>query len=165
MAFAFIPGAQTFRVPVSRPRAGPRGTISPGKAFNHFPQIIAAFPGAVEGIVIETTVELAGVSAAMAPTQQNPRPGDPAPGTLKQTVTTSFFMRKGSDMVQTGKVAFPAATPSGHRYAKPLETGSIRRTSHGLIRVAARPFLVDAIVAERRAFLRKLGDLESRLPR
>jgi len=166
MAFAFVPGAQTFRVPVSRPRPGPRGMVTPGKAFNHFPQIIAAFPGAVEGIVIETTMELAGISAAMAPTQQNPRPGDPAPGTLKQSVTTTFFQRRGTDMVQTGKVAFPAKTPSGHRYAKPLETGSIRRSRKGLVRVTkGSGWLVDAIMAERPPFIRKLSNLESRLPR
>jgi hypothetical protein len=166
MPFAFIPGAQTFRVPVSRPRPGPRGLIKPGKGFNHFPQIAAAFPGAIEAIVIETTEELGNVAQALAPTQQNPRKGDPEPGTLKASKKTSYFLRKGSDAVVTGKVSFPAKDPRGHRYAKPLETGSVRRTKRGLRRVTkGSGWLVDSIVAERRAFLRKLGELESRLPR
>jgi hypothetical protein len=165
MAFAYVPGAPYVKVAVKRPRPGPRGVIKAGKAFNHFPAIIAAFPDACSAIVIETTEELGAVAQALAPTQQDPRRGDPAPGTLKASKKTSYFRRKGSDLVVTGKVSFPATDPRGHRYAKPLETGSVRRTRHGLIRVRkGSGWLVDSIVAERRAFLGRLGDLESRLP-
>jgi len=149
---------------VKRPRPGPRGVINPGKAFNNFPAIMAAFPEALSAIVRETTEELAAVATAMAPTQQNPRRGDPVPGNLKASVRTRYYTRRGSDMVQTGRAEWRAEDPRGHRYAKPLETGSIRRTRRGLRRVRkGSGWLVDAIVAERRAFRRKLGNLEALL--
>lgn len=150
---------------VKRPRPGPRGVIKPGKAFNHFPEIMAAWPRVVEAIVIETTQELGAISQALAPTIQHQRRGDPAPGNLKASMKVRFYHSRASALVQTGRVEFPAVDPRGHRYAKPLETGSIRKTRKGLKRVPARPFLVDAIVAERRVFLSKLGALEDRLPR
>lgn len=150
---------------VKRPRPGPRGVIKPGKAFNNFPAIIAAFPEACSEIVVETTEELGAVAQALAPTIQHQRRGDPAPGTLKRSKRTRYYRSRASALVVTGRVEFPATDPRGHRYAKPLETGSIRRTKRGLIRVKARPFMVDALVAERVAFIRRLGTLESRLPK
>lgn len=152
---------------VKRPRPGPLVAIRPSKkVFNNFPAIIAAFPEACSAIVIETTEEWGSVAQALAPTLQNPRRGDPAPGTLKASKRTRYYRRRGTDMVVTGRLEFPAVTPTGHRYAKPLETGSIRRTRHGLIRVKkGSNWFVPAGVAERRAFYRRLGTLESRLPR
>lgn len=161
----FVPGPGMIQV--NRPRPGPRGMVKPSKgAFNHFPAIIAAFPDALSQIVIETTELLGDLSAAMAPTQQNPRRGDPEPGNLKRSKRTRYYRRRGTDMVQTGRVEFPAATSKGHRYAKPLETTSIRRTKRGLIRVTkGSGWFVDALMAVRPVFNRNLGTLESRLPR
>lgn len=151
---------------VKRPRPGPRGTITPGRAYNNFPAIIAAFPVELSEIVVETTELLGNVSQALAPTQQNPRRGDPAPGTLKRSKRTRYYRRRGSDIVQTGRVEYPAMDPRGHRYAKPLETGSIRRTRRGLIRVRkGSGWLVDSIMGVRPVFHRKLAALEARLPR
>jgi len=151
--------------PAKPARPGPRGVIKPGKAFNHFPEIIAAFPGAVSAIVIETTEALALAAMEKAPVEQDPRPGDPTPGTLRASTHVRFLLGKGSDLVVTGRVEFPAKDPRGHRYAKPLETGSIRKRRGRLVKVAARPFLVDAIVEERPKFYGSLRELESRLPR
>lgn len=151
--------------PAKPARPGPRGAIKPGKAFNHFPQIIAAFPDAVSGIVVETTELLGDVANAMAPTLQNPRRGDPAPGNLKASKRTRYYHRRGSDLVVTGRVEWPAVDPRGHRYAKPLETGSIRKTRRGLRRVTkGSGWLVEAIVPMRGRFIRNLQGLESRLP-
>jgi hypothetical protein len=127
---------------------------------------MAAFPEAVSAIVIETTETLGNVANAMAPVQQNPRRGDPAPGTLKRSKRTRFYKRRGGALVVTGRVEWGAKDPRGHRYAKPLETGSIRRTRRGLIRVKkGSGWLVDALVAMRPRFIRNLQALESRLPR
>ncbi len=153
-------------MPAKPARPGPRGIIKPGKAFNNFPAIIAAYPEAVSSIVRESTELVGNVAQALAPTLQNPRRGDPAPGNLKRSKKTRYYRRRGSDLVQTGRVEFPATDPRGHRYAKPLETGSIRKTRRGLIRVTkGRGWLVDAIMGVRPVFMRKLHDLESRLPR
>lgn len=152
--------------PVKQERPGPRGEIKPTKGqFNHFPAIIAAFPGALDAIVHETTEELANVAQALAPTLQHQRKGDPAPGNLKASKRTRYYRKRATGMVQTGRVDFGALDPRGHRYPKPLETGSTRRTKRGYIHVTkGSGWLVDAIVAERRAFRRKLDSLEARLP-
>jgi hypothetical protein len=159
----FVPGPNM--VQVKRPRPGPRGVIKPGKGFNHFPAIIAAFPDAVSGIVVESTELLGSVAQALAPTQHdNLRPGhDPVPGTLKKSKRTRYYRRRATDMVVSGRVDFTATDPRGHRYPKPLETGSWRPGRVGKV-TKGSGWLVDAIVAVRRVFVRNLGDLESRLP-
>lgn len=156
---------------VRRPRPGARGTITAGKSFNHLPQIIAAFPEALSAIVAETTDDLGILAATLAPVQpgragaRGVRRGDPTPGTLKASAKTKIYRRRASDSVVTGRVDFLARDPRNHRYAKPVETGSIRRTSHGLIKVAGHPFLVDALVTMRPVFMDRLGNLEAKLPR
>jgi len=151
-----------------RPRSDAVGQIRPtpgraeGRAFNHFPQIIAAFPDALSAIVKETTEAVARRAAAGAPEQANPRPGDPAPGTLKASVRTRYFKRRGTDLVQTGRVEFTAKDRRGHRYARPVEGGSIGR---GKRRAPAEPFLVPAIMEERVAFVARAKTLEARLPK
>lgn len=156
---------------VKRPRPGPRGVIGPGRSFNHFPEIIAAFPNVLSAIVAETTDDLGILAKTLAPTQPGfswarpPRPSDPAPGTLKGSEVTKVFRRGASDLVVTGRVSFDAKDRRGHRYAKPVETGSLRRSRRGLRRVQAHPFLVDAIVVMRPQFIRRLEGLEARLPR
>ncbi len=153
---------------VKRPRPGPRGIIKPGTRahpFNNFGRIADAFPDVIAGIVVESTEELGNVATAMAPTLQNPRRRDPAPGTLKRSKRTRFYRRRGTDLVITGRVEWAAEDPRGHRYAKPLETSSIRKTRRGLIRVTkGSGWLVDAIVPMRARFIRRLQALESRLP-
>lgn len=156
---------------VKRPRPGSRGDITAGKSFNHLPQIIAAFPVALSAIVAETTDDLGILAATLAPVQPGragarpPRSSDPAPGTLKASGKTKVYLRRASDTVVTGRVDFLARDRRNHRYAKPVETGSIRRTSHGLIKVAAHPFLVDALVTMRPVFIDRLSGLEAKLPR
>ncbi|MHB8398432.1 MAG: hypothetical protein ACYDCI_05785 [Candidatus Limnocylindrales bacterium] len=163
--------AASFRAP----RTGPIGKIGQGRSFNHFPAIIAAFPKELSAIVTETTDDLGILSASLAPVQANPRKGDPAPGTLKGSEKTKVFYRGSGDSVVTGRVDFMAKTPSGHRYAHPVETGSIRRGGHRgrnnptgsatLTKVKAEPFLVPAIVELRPVFIERLSGLEGRLPR
>jgi hypothetical protein len=156
---------------VRRPRPGPRGTINQGRSFNHFPAIIAAFPNELSAIVAETTDDLGILAAILAPVQPGfpqarpPRASDPTPGTLKQSMKVKIFRRRASDAVVTGRVDFEAKDRRGHRYAKPVETGSLRRSKKGLRRVEAHPFLVDALVEMRPVFIRKLQGLEARLPR
>lgn len=146
-------------------RPGPRGVINQGRGFNHFPQIIAAFPNALSAIVAETADDLGILAVMLAPVIVNQRNGDPAPGNLKASEKTKIFYRSAGDRVVTGRVEFTAKDPRGHRYAKPLETGSLRRTKRGLIRVKERPFLVDAIMRMRPVFIERLQGLEARLPR
>jgi hypothetical protein len=150
---------------VKRPRPGSRGDIRPGKSFNHFPRIIEAFPNELSAIVAETTDDLAILATLKAPVQQNPRRTDPAPGTLKASTTVKVYHARATDIVVTGRVSFPAKDKYGHRFAKPLETGSLRKTKRGLRRVAARPFLVDSLVVMRPVFIERLHGLEARLPR
>lgn len=151
---------------VKRPRPGPRGTVKPTKgAFNNFPAIIGAFPDALSAIVVTTTELLGEMAADDAPVLENPRRGDPAPGNLKASKRTRYYKRRGTDLVQTGRLEFPAVDPRGHRYAKPLETTSIRRTRRGLIRVTkGSGWLVRALQDVRPFFNRHLANLESRLP-
>lgn len=159
MPLAGVAGAQP-----KRPRPGARGSIRAGKSFNHLPAIIAAFPQALSAIVAETADDLGILSASLAPVESAPKQGDPTPGTLRSSEKTKLFLARASDTIITGRVDFMAKDPRGHRYAKPLETGSIRRSRRGLRRVAARPFLVDAIVTMRPVFIERLAGLESRLP-
>lgn len=154
-----------------RPRPGPRGTITQGRSFNHFPAIIAAFPNEISAIVAQTTDDLGILSAMLAPVQpglpgaRGVRPSDPAPGTLKASAKTKVYRKRATDLVVTGRVDFLARDRRGHRYAKPVETGSIRRTKTGLRKVQAQPFLVDALMTMRPVFVERLAGLESRLPR
>lgn len=157
-------------------RSGPRGSITPGKAFNHLPQLIAAFPHELSAIVAETTDDLGILSSRLAPVQKNPRRGDPTPGTLQQSAKTKIYYRRASDPVVTGRVDFNAKDRRGHRYARPVESGSDRkrgrrrsgRTAAGIrseTRVRAQPFLVDSLVTLRPVFIVRLAGLEARLPR
>lgn len=156
---------------VKRPRPGPRGSINQGRSFNNFPAIIAAFPNVLSEIVAETTDDLGLLAAILAPVQpgrpgaRRPRSSDPTPGTLKRSGKIKVFRRRASDVVVTGRVDFEAKDRRGHRYAKPVETGSLRRSKRGLRRVEAHPFLVDAIVTLRPVFVSRIASLESRLPR
>jgi len=172
-----------------RQRSDPIGMISvkrgraEGRSFNNFPAIIAAFPEACSDIVKETTEHLGVLAAAKAPVQGEARgrpPGswngrrDVAPGTLQRSMRTRFFKRKGTDMVQTGRVDFKAVDPTAkeprHSFAKAVEVGSVRTNRSigkgaGHYAVPAEPFLVPAIVEERPIFVARFKDLESRLPR
>lgn len=156
---------------VKRPRPGPRGSINQGRSFNNFPAIIAAFPNELSEIVAQTTDDLGILAQLLAPTQPGfpgarpPKSSDPTPGTLKRSRKTKIYRARASDMVVTGRVEFAAKDRRGHRYAKPVETGSLRRTKKGLKRVRAHPFLVDALVTMRPVFIRRIQGLEARLPR
>lgn len=158
----------------SRVRNDAIGAIRPGKAFNHFPQIMAAFPEAISEIVRETTEHLADLAEAAAPIQPTRgRPwkaGDVAPGTLRRSRSTRFFRRRGTDTTITGRVDFKAVAPSRkdpkHPFAKAVEVGATRRTKGGrYYRIPAQPFLVPSVIHERPVFIARLQDLESRLPR
>lgn len=157
-----------------RPRSGPRAEIfasrgrAEGRAFNNLPAIVAAFPKELSAIVAETTDDLAILSTIKAPTEAHPRKGDPAPGTLKASTRVRIYLRRATDTVVTGKVDFPAKDRRGHRYAKPVETGSYRRSIRGRSRIRhipAQPFLVDAAIELRPVFTGRLAGLEARLPR
>ena len=124
----------------------------------------------------ELCTHLGEVAAAFAPVQgqthgisgltgRPPKPGDPTPGTLRDSKKTSYFKRRGGDIVITGKVAFDAVDKRGHRYGRPVESGSIRRGRQGLYRVPARHFLVPAVVEMRPRFIGKIASLEEHLPR
>lgn len=170
-----------------RQRSDPIGMISvkrgraEGRAFNNFPRIIAAFPDAVSDIVAETTEHLGALAAGNAPQQGsargrahgswNGRP-DVAVGTLSRSMKTRLYRRRGSDLVMTGRVDFKAVDPSGskHTFAKAVEVGSVRTNRSigkggGHYAIAAEPFLVPSIVAERPVFVARLQGLEARLPR
>lgn len=156
---------------VRRPRPGPRGQINQGRSFNNFPAIIAAFPNELSAIVAQTTDDLGILAALKAPVQPG-RPGargvrrsDTAPGTLKRSKKVKVFRRRATDAVVTGRVDFEAKDRRGHRYAKPVETGSLRKSKRGLRRVEAHPFLVDAIMVLRPVFVDRIMHIESRLPR
>lgn len=156
---------------VRRPRPGPRGSINQGRSFNNFPAIIAAFPNELSAIVAQTTDDL-GILARMHAPVQPGRPGaravrrsDPPPSTLKESATTKVFYRRATDAVKTGRVMFTAKDRRGHLYAKPVETGSLRKSKRGLRRVEAHPFLVDAIVTMRPVFVDRIMHIETRLPR
>lgn len=178
MAMAGVAASQ------KRPRVDPIGSVrlSAGNQvgrslgagfFNHFPQIIAAFPRALSDIVVETTHELGELSQERAPVEKRQRRGDPAPGNLRDSMRVRFAKRRGTDLVVTGRVDFKAVDPRGHRYARPLETGSVRsmrrsgrnRASLHKTYVEPRHFLVPSIVDERPLFVGRLAGLESRLPR
>jgi hypothetical protein len=172
-----------------RRRSDPIGMISvkkgrqEGRSFNNFPAIIAAFPQAVSDIVIETTEALGALAAEKAPEQGQSRgraPGswngrrDVAPGTLKRSMRTRFFKRRGTDLVMTGRVDFKAVDPTKkdpkHTFAKAVEVGSVRTNASigkgsGHYAVPEEPFLVPAIVEMRPVFVANLKTLESRLPR
>lgn len=180
-------GLASVQGPRRGPNMGPLGEIRlrPGRAeyasanrmsWNHLPAIIRAFPQALSEIVRETTEELGEVAAAFAPVQGQThsisglvgRPvhsGDPTPGTLRDSKKTSYFNRRGSDVVITGKVAFDAKDKRGHKYGRPVESGSIRRGRQGLYRVPARHFLIPAVVEMRPRFIGKIASLEEHLPR
>lgn len=169
MAMAGVAGATRRRV-----RTDPIGSVRPGKAFNHFPAIMAAFPEAISSIVRDTTEILATVAVAAAPEQPTRgRPwhaGDVAPGTLRRSKKVRFFRRRGTDITITGRVDFKAIDPSSndakHTFAKAVEVGATRRTKRGkYYRIPAQPFLVPAVIRTRPVFIGQLQDLESRLPR
>ena len=169
MAMAGVAGASRRRV-----RNDAIGAIRPGKSFNNFPAIIAAFPRELSEIVEETTEHLADLAEAAAPIQPTRgRPwhrGDVAPGTLRKSRKTRFFKRRGTDLVLTGRVDFKAIAPSRkdakHTFAKAVEVGATRRTKGGrYYRIPAQPFLVPSVIHERPVFIARLMDLESRLPR
>lgn len=143
----------------------PYGTVRPTKAFNNFPAIMRALPEACSAIVVETTELFGNLAQANAPTIQRQRRGDPAPGNLKASKKTSYYKRRGSDLVVTGKVEFGAKDPRGHRYARPLETGSIRRRGGRLYKVTKSRWWMRPLFPPVRArFIRQLSNLESRLP-
>ncbi len=178
MPMASVAGSRPGRV-----RTDPIGRVTPGKSFNHFPQIIAAFPEAISEIVIETTEHLAVIAQALAPQQGQSRgrpPGswngrrDVAPGTLRRSEKVRFYRRRGTDITLSGRIDFKAVDPTAkepnHSFAKAVEVGSTRlnRTigkGGGYYHVPAEPFLVPAIVNEREPFIARLKDLERRLPR
>lgn len=169
MAMAGVAGASRRRV-----RHDAIGEIKPGRAFNNFPAIMAAFPEAISEIVKDTTEHLADLAEAAAPIQPTlGRPwhtGDVEPGTLRESRKTRFFRRRGTDITLTGRVDFKAIDPSKndakHTFAKAVEVGATRRTKRGrYYRIRAQPFLVPAVIHERPVFIARLMDLESRLPR
>lgn len=166
-----------------RVRTDPIGSIKPGKSFNNFPAIMAAFPEAISEIVAETTEHLGIRAMAAAPVQGsargrphgswNGRP-DVAVGTLRASMKTRLFKRRGTDIVLSGRVDFKAVDPTAkepnHSFAKAVEFGSTRLNSTigrgaGHYRVPNEQFLVPAIIRERPVFIARLKDLESRLPR
>jgi hypothetical protein len=169
MSMVSIPGARR------RNRTDPIGSIKPGKAFNHFPRIIAAFPEAISRIVVDTTEHVGLLSAAAAPVQGQARGrpwrrGDPAPGTLRASMRIRFAKRRGTDIVLTGRVDFKAKDPTrrdpNHRFAYPVEVGSTRRKAGGgYYRVANEEFLVPVVIRERPIFIARLKNLEAMLPR
>ncbi|HEY8818408.1 MAG TPA: hypothetical protein VIM25_06275 [Candidatus Limnocylindrales bacterium] len=164
-----------------RQRQDPIGSIAmrPGRQefFNLFPAIMARWPVAVSEIVVETTEELGRYAQAIAPVQGESRgrpPGswngrrDVAPGTLKRSMKTRYFKRRGTDITVTGRVDFkaidPTAKDSRHTFAKAVEVGSVRVSRHGgHYSVPAEPFLVPAIEVERPIFVERLMGLEGRL--
>jgi hypothetical protein len=181
MAMATVAGGRPKRI-----RQDPIGTIGGkglGKSFNNFPAIMKAFPLAISDIVIETTEELGRYAVAIAPEQGQSRgrpPGswngrrDVAPGTLKRSMKTRFYKRRGTDITLTGRVDFKAVDPTAkepnHSFAKAVEVGSVRTNASigkgaGHYQVPADPFLVPAIMVERPLFLERLHGLESRLPK
>lgn len=181
MAMATVAGARPKRV-----RTDPIGTVGGrglGLSFNNFPAIIAAFPAAISDIVVETTEHLSVLAVAKAPQQGQSRgrpPGswngrrDVAPGTLRRSMKTRFYKRRGTDIVLTGRVDFKAVDPTAkepnHSFAKAVEVGSVRTNASigkgaGHYKVEAEPFVVPAIVNERPIFMARLRSLESRLPR
>lgn len=158
----------------SRSRYDAIGVIQPGRAFNHFPAIMAAFPGAISDIVRDTTEHLADLAEAKAPIQPTQgRPwhtGDVAPGTLRKSRKTRYFKRRGTDITLTGRVDFKAVDPSKkdpkHGFAKPVELGADRTSASGkTYHIPAQPFLVPSVIQERPVFIARLQNLESRLPR
>lgn len=164
-----------------RRRVDPIGQIKPGRAFNNFPAIMAAFPEAVSAIVVETTNELGRYAAILAPVQGASRgraPGmwngrrDVAPGTLKRSMRIRFAKRRGTDITLTGRVDFKAKDPTArepnHSFAKAVEVGSVRTNASigkgsGHYSIPADPFLVPAVMVERALFLGRLKRLEDRL--
>lgn len=180
-----MPMAGVISAPRKGPNMGPLAQIrlkggrqeyrrANAMAFNRLPEIIKAFPAALSSIVKETTEELGQVSQAFAPVQgeehsvsgltgRPPHAGDPAPGTLRDSMRTTYFNRRGTDQVITGKVSFDAKDRRGHRYGRPVESGSIRRGRKGLYRVPARHFLIPAVIEVRTRFIGKLASLEEYL--
>lgn len=170
MPMAGVPGRP------KRRRSDPIGTIGKNdirKAFNNFPQIMAAFPEAVSEIVVETTVHLGQAAEAGAPVQGQARGrawrrGDPPPGTLRRSMKTRLFHRRGTDIVLSGRVDFKATQPTRrnpkHGFSKPVEVGSDRVSPSGRsYRVPNEEFLVPAIIHERPMFIARLKGLEGRL--
>lgn len=144
--------------PQSR-RRGAVGTITGARGFNHFPEIIAAFPGALSAIVKETTEQLARDAVNAAPIGKSVK-GAPAPGTLRKSAKTRYAKSRANGMVQTGRIDFKAVDPTReepkHQYAWYVEWGTVH--------TPARHFLLPAIVKNRPVFQAKLRSLESRLP-
>jgi hypothetical protein len=149
--------------------------------FNDFPRIMKRWPEAVSEIVIETTEELGRYAAMIAPEQGqsrgrphgswNGRP-DVAPGTLKRSMKTRYYRRRGTDITLTGRVDFKAKDPTAkepnHSFAKAVEVGSVRTNRSigkgaGHYSIPEDPFLVPAVVVERPLFVERLKGLEDRL--
>lgn len=133
------------------------GSITPGRSFNHFPEIIAAFPLALSSIVVETTDDLLDDAKARAPVGEARRDA-PAPGNLRDSGQKRFFKARDGGVVR-GRVEFKAKDPTRsdpyHIYPWYVEWGTVHSPAH--------PFLVPAIIAQRPKFLAKLGALEERL--
>ena len=145
-----------------RPQSASRRSIGTVKAargaYNLFPAIADAFPGALSDVVVETTEAIASDAAEHAPEARAKRsPSDPDPGTLKESVRVTYRKGKATDDVVTGKIDFKAKSPNGHPFAFYEEVGTATQ--------AGRPFLVPAVQRGRQLFNGLVGALESRLPK
>lgn len=134
------------------------GTIKAGKSFNRFPEIIAAFPGALSAIVKETTEAVAAGARSRAIVGAA-RADAPKPGTLRKSIKTRYSKRRSDGNVQTGRIDVKAVDPTKddpkHWYGWYVEWGTVHTAAH--------PFLVPSIIEQRPVFLGKLERLESRL--
>ena len=144
-----------YKYPGYRPQSQRRqavGSITPGKAFNNFPAIAAAFPDVIAAIINETAEAVGHEAQAAAPVGK----GDPRPGTLQESMKIRYARNRATGYTQSARIDFKAEWPKGHRYAWFVEWGTVKDPAH--------PFLVPAVINNRGTFRAKLHALESRLP-
>jgi len=129
------------------------GTVKAGRgAFNLFPAIADAFPGALSDVVTEVTDAIAQDASSNAPVEAEKRyPSDPEPGTLRDSWDVKLRNSKTTGEIVTGRVEFKAP------YAFYVEVGTVH--------TRAQPFLVPAVMRGRALFNGLVEKLESRLPR
>lgn len=135
------------------------GSVRPAKgAFNLFPAIADAFPGALSEVVTEVTDAIALDASAHAPVAAVKRyPSDPEPGNLRDSWKVTLRTSKTTGEVITGRIDFTAKSPDGNRYAFYQEVGTVHSAGH--------PFLVPAVMRGRVMFNGLVAALEARLPR
>src|SRR4029434_3335554 len=102
--------------------------------YNHFPRITARLRPAVRTIVMETCFAIETTAKIKVPVDT---------GTLMGSIQTE----------PTGETSGQVAT--NIEYSVYVE--------YGTVHMAARPYMTPAAEAERRHFLRKMGDLEAQL--